>query len=266
MWTDDLAVLERMKTRARHVGLTYNVVSQVLNAVDFGVPQKRERVFIVGFRDDLDVLWSFPEPTHSLDGLLESQWLSDDYWDRHEISARRRPPPPDRMARRIDAMWRRNFHEPGEPRPWRTVRDAFADMPSPDTGRGESGFHNHGHQPGARPYKGHTGSPLDLPAKALKAGDHGVPGGENMMVLDDDSTRYFTVREAARLQCFPTAMSSTAPGRRRCANWAMPCPCPCPGPSRPASRRASPAAPIISHTARIRCRFPRFWQTGREAP
>ena len=188
---------------ARHVGLTYNVVSQVLNAADFGVPQKRERVFIVGFRDDLDVLWLFPEPTHSLDGLLESQWLSDDYWDRHEISARRRPPPPDRMARRIDAMWRRNFHEPGEPRPWRTVRDAFADMPSPDTGRGESGFHNHGHQPGARPYKGHTGSPLDLPAKALKAGDHGVPGGENMMVLDDDSTRYFTVREAARLQCFP---------------------------------------------------------------
>ena len=52
-------------------------------------------------------------------------------------------------------------------------------------------------------YAGHTGSPLDEPAKALKAGDHGVPGGENMMVRDDGSVRYFSVREAARLQGLP---------------------------------------------------------------
>ena len=44
---------------------------------------------------------------------------------------------------------------------------------------------------------------MDLPAKTLKAGDHGVPGGENMMVTDDGSVRYFTVRESARLQTFP---------------------------------------------------------------
>jgi DNA (cytosine-5)-methyltransferase 1 len=37
----------------------------------------------------------------------------------------------------------------------------------------------------------------------LKAGDHGVPGGENMMVLPDGSCRYYTVRESARLQTFP---------------------------------------------------------------
>ena len=37
----------------------------------------------------------------------------------------------------------------------------------------------------------------------VQAGDHGVPGGENMMVLDNGATRYFTVREAARLQTFP---------------------------------------------------------------
>jgi DNA (cytosine-5)-methyltransferase 1 len=57
--------------------------------------------------------------------------------------------------------------------------------------------------PGARPYVGHTGSPYDQPAKTLKAGDHGVPGGENMLVMDDGSVRYFSVREAARLQTFP---------------------------------------------------------------
>jgi DNA (cytosine-5)-methyltransferase 1 len=44
---------------------------------------------------------------------------------------------------------------------------------------------------------------LDEPAKTLKAGDHGVPGGENMLLRPDGSIRYFTVREAARLQTFP---------------------------------------------------------------
>ena len=44
---------------------------------------------------------------------------------------------------------------------------------------------------------------MDEPAKTLKAGDHGVPGGENALVKPDGSLRYFTVREAARLQTFP---------------------------------------------------------------
>jgi DNA (cytosine-5)-methyltransferase 1 len=81
--------------------------------------------------------------------------------------------------------------------PWITVRDALFDLGEPD------GKDNHVVQSGARIYPGHTGSPLDQPAKALKAGDHGVPGGENMMVQDDGSVRYFTVREAARLQGLP---------------------------------------------------------------
>jgi len=58
-------------------------------------------------------------------------------------------------------------------------------------------------RPGARAYPGHTGSPLHLPCKALKAGDHGVPGGENMVRYPDGSVRYLTVREAARVQTFP---------------------------------------------------------------
>ncbi len=42
-----------------------------------------------------------------------------------------------------------------------------------------------------------------MPAKTLKAGDHGVPGGENMFQQDDGTFRYFSVRESARLQTFP---------------------------------------------------------------
>jgi DNA (cytosine-5)-methyltransferase 1 len=55
---------------------------------------------------------------------------------------------------------------------------------------------------GARAYPGHTGSYIDLPAKTLKAGGHGVPGGENMIRYEDGSVRYFTVHEGKLLQTF----------------------------------------------------------------
>ena len=39
----------------------YKVSFQVLNAADYGVPQKRERVIIVGFKNDLGTDFHFPE-------------------------------------------------------------------------------------------------------------------------------------------------------------------------------------------------------------
>ena len=42
----------------------YTVTYKVLNAKNYGVPQDRERVFIVGMRNDLNVSYEFPEPTH----------------------------------------------------------------------------------------------------------------------------------------------------------------------------------------------------------
>lgn len=42
----------------------YKVKAQVLNAVDYGVAQERKRIFIVGIRNDLDVEYHFPTPTH----------------------------------------------------------------------------------------------------------------------------------------------------------------------------------------------------------
>lgn len=37
----------------------------------------------------------------------------------------------------------------------------------------------------------------------MKAGVHGVPGGESVLRKDDGSIRYLTVREVARIMTFP---------------------------------------------------------------
>lgn len=194
-WIDHLARLEREKTSGVLSGLTYDVVTRLVNAADYGVPQKRERVFFVGFRHDIDAQWAFPDETHSRDALLLDQ-INGTYWARHEVPRSERIAVPEPLSRRL-----RQRNEPFVERPWRTVRDALVGLSDPEV---TSGPHlNHRFQPGARAYPGHTGSPLDLPSKTLKAGAHGVPGGENMMVKADGSVRYFTERESARLQTFP---------------------------------------------------------------
>ena len=197
-WSDHLSRLEEYHTRGKHDGLCYRVVFRLLNSADYGVPQRRERVIIVGFRSDLGVDWSFPPATHSRDALLRDQWVTGDYWERHRVPVKKRPPVPESIRRKLDFGW---FGPTTEP--WRTVRDALRGLPDPESSRGDGGFLNHRLVPGARSYAGHTGSPLDEPAKTLKAGDHGVPGGENMMALEDGRVRYFTARESARIQTFP---------------------------------------------------------------
>ena len=49
--------------------LGYTVYHKVLNALDFGLPQKRERIFIVGFREPID--FTFPRGNGKYKPLLE---------------------------------------------------------------------------------------------------------------------------------------------------------------------------------------------------
>jgi len=54
----------------------YHVYYQVMNAKHYGVPQNRERIFIIGIRDDADNDFSFPKPFHlvkRLKDVLESE-------------------------------------------------------------------------------------------------------------------------------------------------------------------------------------------------
>jgi DNA (cytosine-5)-methyltransferase 1 len=177
--------------------LRYEVAYQLVNAADFGLPQFRERVFIVGFRSDLEVKWKPLRPSHSKDALLYAQWVDGSYWEEHGLT---RPEMPATLGKKVERL--RRSGRPDEIR-WATVRDALRGLPEPVDEVEDTRFANHAGIPGARTYAGHTGSPLDLPAKTLKAGAHGVSGGENMLRRPDGSVRYFTLREMARLQGLP---------------------------------------------------------------
>jgi DNA (cytosine-5)-methyltransferase 1 len=197
-WADHLARLEQHETAGSRAGLRYNIVVHLANAADYGVPQKRERVFFVGFRSDLGIGWNFPRETHSADALAWSQYRTGEYWELHGADWRNRVTS-ERLRSRAWAL-----DDAPTLLPWRTVRDAIHDLPDPQMHQSSATrFYNHRLQAGAKSYKGHTGSALDEPAKTLKAGVHGVPGGENMLLKPDGSVRYFTVRESARLQTFP---------------------------------------------------------------
>ena len=54
----------------------YHVYYQVMNAKNYGVPQNRERIFIIGIRDDVENTFTFPKPFHlikRLKDVLESE-------------------------------------------------------------------------------------------------------------------------------------------------------------------------------------------------
>ena len=192
-WTDHRRRLEQHHTAHHEMDLEYRIVPRLVNAADYGVPQRRERFIIVGIRADLNMEWHFPEPTHSLDALVKSQWDDMSYWGRHDIRPRTEllEVPSVRAALARPALDTR--------KPWLTTRDALVELSQSKN----KALANNESRGGAKAYPGHTGSDLDLPSKTLKAGVHGVPGGENMFVKDDKSVRYFTAREAASIQTFP---------------------------------------------------------------
>ena len=135
----------------RWTGLKYRVQFKLLNAADYGVPQNRERVFIVGLRSDIAGEWSWPEPVVK---------------------------PSERM----------------------TIGEVLRNLPDP---KGRHRLRDHVFVNGARIYPGHTGSDINKPSKTIKAGAHGVPGGENMIRFADGSVRYMTIHEAKLIQTFP---------------------------------------------------------------
>ena len=190
-WRDqDEHLRELIRSRTRSPD--YRVCHWLLNVADYGIAQARVRLIIVAVRSDLRPVHA-PAPTHSREVLVDHQ-RNGTYWRNRNLPEVERSFWPRRAQVQIQTG-KSNL------RPWVTVRDALSGLPEPpiEDVHGE----NHWFIPGARLYRGHTGSELDWPAKTIKAGVHGVSGGENILRLDNGEFRYFTLREMARLQGYP---------------------------------------------------------------
>lgn len=191
-WRENLSRLKQIKAEEQEP--LYNVTYTLVNAADYGVPQIRERVIIVGIRNDLHVQWTFPPQTHSKDALLWDMFVTENYWTNHGIKNYYDKSLVQSEKKRLSEKY--GMFAPSL-QAWRTVRDAIEGLGEPC----ESGEHQI--RCGAKEYPGHTGSNIDEPSKTIKAGSHGVPGGENMVKYPDGHVRYYTVAEAKKIQTFP---------------------------------------------------------------
>ncbi len=200
LWTEHKARLSKHLERRGSPSDRYEVAFRLVNAADYGVPQTRHRVFIVAFRRDLEAEWKWPAAAYSEDALI---WAKHNgrYWREHGLDPKPDSEDPKITVARLKRWERGDVNR--RAKRWRTLRDELRGLPEPIVGEEYSKIANHVGIPGARLYLGHSGNPIDRPAKTVKAGVHGVPGGEHVLVTGDGKYRYLTVRECARVQGFP---------------------------------------------------------------
>lgn len=153
-------------------GIGYQVEFRTLNAADYGVPQKRERVIFIGTRQQIPMV--FPTPTH------------------RKIAPGEPSPQDSALA------------------PWRTVRQAIDDLKeAPEDVRASHVFARHRKEfirrihrtpVGSTVFGGYSDawyrSPPDEPARTVKENHGGV-------LVHYQQDRVMTPRELARLQSFP---------------------------------------------------------------
>ena len=189
----------------------YRVDYRLLNAADFGLAQSRPRLFIVGVAQD-EGEFQWPTGQYSRESLVEDL-RGAAYWSDHPEApwaARRRARTllPDKELAHIGERWR-------------TLRDVMVQLGPPARSAADADDAAHLFVPGARLYGKHTGSRIDWVGKTVKAGVHGSPGGEHIVVTSEKRFRYLTVRECAELQGFPrdyTLPEKRTPAMRQLGN------------------------------------------------
>ncbi|HEX8550749.1 MAG TPA: DNA cytosine methyltransferase, partial [Abditibacteriaceae bacterium] len=163
-WEDHLRRLRDHRAIDKGRTRAFRVLSQSVNAADYGAAQKRHRAIFIGIDARYGQDWNFPEPTHSQEALAWAKHVDLSYWQRHGVRRVRA------FASASEASALKRAVAKGTPpieKPWVTVRDAIGNLPPPTKSEFMAGHWQH---PGAKVYKNHTGSNMDEPAKALKAG------------------------------------------------------------------------------------------------
>lgn len=171
----------------------YDVEYKKLNAVNYGVPQTRKRVFIVGYRKDLDLNFNFPFKTHKEKTEKEKQTLFDSE-ELHTV------------------------------KPILTLKDAIGDLPEPlpakeknRTNGDELKINAHEYYIGSfssRYMSRNRRRGWDEPAYTIQAnGRHARihPSAAPMIKVEKDNWKFddskphrrLSVRESARIQTFP---------------------------------------------------------------
>ena len=168
-----------------YVDPRYRVSIHKINCADFGVPQIRQRVVMVGIRSDLVTEFTAPEPV-------------------------RQAPPIDNSSVDVPNWMRKivkvNASEGGSLPRWMTVEEAIEDLWSP-LGTAESGVADQDKLTHATIVLGKKKRRdrqlrADLPTPTIRAQHHGhVEVHYNRQ--QDGSLRRLTIRECARIQGFP---------------------------------------------------------------
>lgn len=179
---------EAFKAEAEGPALGYHVVGRVLNAADFGVPQRRRRAVVIGSRLG-DVQW--PEPTHHAPTSLPLAGLP---WRTFRDAVAGLPLEPSGE----------DWHNPRNPRPISVER--YETIPN----EGEGRFHLAERRPDITPpcWLRETSGRTDVfgrlwwdrPAVTIRTEFYKPEKGR---YLHPSEHRALTVREAARCMGFP---------------------------------------------------------------
>jgi len=175
---------KRILSKFAEIG--YNVSFRILDARDYGVPQERRRVIVVGYLKELGAIFAFPPPTHSKNGGIA----------------------PD--GRRLEK--------------WSTLRDAIGDLPEAVPALEKNRPNPDAKVPNHEFMNGSFSSiymsrnrrrDWDEPSYTIQAGGRHAPlhpssakmvkVGEDKWEFDGQNPKYrrLSVRECARIQTFP---------------------------------------------------------------
>ncbi len=132
-WLQDGRHLKEQLTSLENTGKGYNISIEILNSKDYGVPQDRKRLFLVGVRKDLSIYYHFPQPTHG-QGTSQLPFLSHGdaiyelmndptgeyyHYEKEPFSwwylSRNRKRPWSEASYTIQANWRHNPLHPSSP-------------------------------------------------------------------------------------------------------------------------------------------------------